>query len=336
MQFSNQILISSYGLSADEEIILMTALKLLVHNGHEFKIIADNVSKAHLLILNVENDAGREMFNQSRDGQVKLLLTSTRRVGKNIISISLPAEVPVLVDILGTLLEKMQEQMELVRAKLPRVGGITKITNDLLTNTVFHLLFSAKENKDYVRIGTDGYPDIFVDGKNLSVITTASMDDINHIIKKPLVEHEIQKSNTSMADNIDGNISSLHNMLWMSAIACSNGQLLPGHNVDVPVRLKAWPNFTRNDFNPAYLKLAAVLAKAPVALSELEKLTQVPYSDIVNFYNAAYSVDLIEKNVSSTEVIKSERKISNERKGLFGKIADRLGFGHQKLNVASR
>ena len=110
--------------------------------------------------------------------------------------------------------------------------------------------------------------------------------------------------------------------------------MLPGHNANDPVRLKAWPNFTRNDFKPAYLKLAAVLAQRPVALSDLEKLTQVPYEDIVNFYNAAFSVDLIEKDISPTQVATQAKPVSVEKKSLFGKIADRLGFGQHKLNVA--
>jgi len=79
--------------------------------------------------------------------------------------------------------------------------------------------------------------------------------------------------------------------------------------------------------------LAALLAQRPVALSDLENLTQVPYAEIVNFYNAAYSVDLIEKNFNNLDTTVTERKVSAKKKSLLGKIADRLGFGLHKLNA---
>ena len=336
MQSLDQILLSQAGLAASEEVALITAVKLLTHDGKVFKIISENNSQAHLLVINVDKESGKNILENSREGQVKLLLSNQTQTGKNVISLKIPIEITTLKEILGKLFDKMQKQLSSARAQLPRKGGITSNTNQILTNTLFHLLLSVKENKEYVFVKTEGYPEILVDSKNKSIYTTATDDELTHIVKVPLNEFNIDKLKSSDINVEDRNrkIISLHDILWMSAISCSHGQLLVGHDIDQKVRLKAWPNFTRNEFRPSHLKLAAILAKRAVALSELETLTKVPYNEIVDFYNAAYSVDLIDKDISKTKNEIPERELSPKKKGLLSKIANRLGFGSQNLNIA--
>jgi len=332
MQSENPIFVSFCGVSTEDEFLLITVIKLLAHEGKIFKVI-DNHSQSHLLVIDFDAESGKRDFKRSRDGQVKLLIGDRKYSGKNLISVIKPFEITSLKEIFANLHEKMFMQLELARKKSPRVGGLSRNSTHVLTDTVFHLLLSTKENKDHVCIGSEGYPDILVDGENKSITTTASTQDLDHIIRKPLFEHNVRKLKGTNLSNKEGKISPLYNVLWMSALSCSHGQLLPGHKSSEPVKLKAWPNFTRNGFKPEYFKLAAILAQRPVALSDLENLTQVPYAEIVNFYNAAYSVDLIEKNFDNMDAKVTERKVSAKKKSLLGKIADRLGFGLHKLNA---
>lgn len=336
MQSHHQILVSSHGLAADEKVALITVIKLLTRDGKVFKLVSDNVTQAHLLVLNIDSESGRDCFKSSRDGQVKLLITNRTQTGKNIIPVKKPVEISALKDVLGKLFEKMQKQLELTMGNIPRTGGVTNDATHNLTNTLFHLLLKTKENSEHVSIRSVDYPEVVVDGENKSVSTTASDEQLSHIINTSLTDISVSQpaKAANKKENNAAKIFSLDDILWMAAIHCSKGQLLPGHKTNELVRLKAWPNFTRNDFRPSHLKLAAVLAKSPVALDKLEQLTEVPQAEIIDFYNAAYAVDLIDKNIANTQTASPKRNITREKKGLLSKIASRLGFGQQNLNIA--
>ena len=90
--------------------------------------------------------------------------------------------------------------------------------------------------------------------------------------------------------------------------------------------MRAWPNFTRNDFRAQHLKLAAVLARQATRLDQLSAMTQVPLYDIANFYNAAYAVDLIDTNIHQTPQNQPQKTVTTQMKSLFNRIAQRLSF----------
>ena len=247
-----------------------------------------------------------------------------------------PIDITALKNVLGKVLAKMQGQLSNLAPKASQQREVHSVSSDVITNTVFHILLSAKENKKHISITSDSYPEVLVDGENNSVTTAATNIDLAKIVRMPLDRYSVKEitANVTALSKEDMVISSLHNVLWMSAISCSKGHLLPGHDVEQKVKLRAWPNFTRNDFRPAHLKLAAIMAQRPVSISELGALTGVAEEEVIAFYNAAYAVDLIEKNVASVKEDRAAKEVSKEKQSLFSRIATRLGFGEQNLTAA--
>lgn len=329
MHVENAIFISAPDLDGQDQVVVKTAIKLLSHDGKSFELIDDNINNAHLLVIDADTDSGKRNLKQSRPGQVKLLLSSRPKSGKNIIAMQKPLEITLLKEILGKLFAKMQTQL----SSKPKTAHTTNTPNKagtpLLTDSLFHILLSTKENKEVIRVSSPNSAEIYVDGLNRSLATASDMNGIRSLIKTPYKQLNIKKLESSdfAVHSNQLNISSLYNTLWIAAIECSRGQILPGHSLEEPVRLRAWPNFTRNDFKPSHLKLAALLAQRATALSQLATQTNIAHREIIDFYNAAYAVDLVERNVTQTSAQVAQKKVSNSHRSLFSKIATRLGFG---------
>ncbi len=291
------------------------------------EMITGDIHHAHLLVVDEDSAEGRTALEQRRSGQVILLFSSNSRSGKNLVALRKPIEIDTLRDLLRELFKKMQAQLLRGATAPGSVPGQPGREADLSEQTLFQILLDAKENKKVIRIGCGSYPDIFIDGPNQSLATTATMDAIREVVRMPVSQLLIEDLGISGLGNSDGmTISTLYRMLWIAAIECSNGKLLPGHSTDIPVKLRAWPNFTRNDFKPEHLKLAAILARQAVSLQKLAEITQVAYEDIVNFYNATYAVDLVEIRATEQTEVMPQRKIAPQWQSLFGKIARRLSF----------
>ena len=328
MSTNNAILISPCSLSEQLQTELNTALKLLLSDGHLFQIKEPNNRNAHLLVIDVDNEDGRKLFHESHGGQVKLLISSTTESGKNVVGLQKPVDIEKLKNVLSKLFEKMQAQL----AKLNTSKTIEKDAADSIVDTLFHEVLMAKNNKQTLHISSGEF-EVFVDGKNQSLKTQGTLDDIRQFIALPYRQIATNKidENEFQSKTQQLQVITLHNVLWTAAITCSNGRLLPGHDETQAVKLRAWPSFTRNDFKPEHLKLAALLAQRPISLSTLREKTDIPYPEIVNFYNAAFAVDLIDKTVEqqkeTTQSIHSN--IDKKKSNLFNKIASRLGFGQR-------
>ena len=93
------------------------------------------------------------------------------------------------------------------------------------------------------------------------------------------------------------------------------------------MRLKAWPNLSRLDFDPEHMKLASLMAAQVMSLKQLAERTKLPLATVIGFYNAAFMMGLvlINPNKSSSQHAPAEP----EKMGLFSKIAQRLKLATQ-------
>jgi hypothetical protein len=169
---------------------------------------------------------------------------------------------------------------------------------------------------------------VFVDGPQRVVATAATGGTLNQLATTPFEKLRIQT--LSRADHAAASqgllLSPLYALLWSTGIKCSRGILLPGHNAYQAVKLRAWPNFSRDNFVPSHLKIAAALARQPMNLIKLAELTALPFEEVVDFYNASYAVDLIDAGVKTAVAEPEQRSVSNDARALFSRIAQRLSL----------
>ncbi|MDR9435234.1 MAG: hypothetical protein RI563_00035 [Thiohalophilus sp.] len=331
---TTELVISSHGLLEDEQEALGKALEFLGTSGLNYQLHSGNVQKAHLVVLNDETDSGKSALLRARAGQVKLVFSSTPRSGKNMILVHRPVNITLLQNVLIRVFGKMQDQLQHSLYE-PRVKADADPRAEPASQdeTLFTTLIYAKEKQKLLCLTLPDLTKLYINGQSNTFI---SENDINHLKKfAPTALSEIKLSNIDeahfSAETRKKPIYALHRLLWTSGIYGSEGRLLSGHTMDRPVKLRAWPNFTRNDFLPQHLKMAAIIARRPTTLEQLVKQTGIARSDIINFYNAAYAVDLIE--VSETRKIDDNTEhlhtpaLSQARQGLLSKLASRLKLG---------
>jgi len=321
-----QIKIFSAGLSEQDNMAVNTAAKLLSYESVDYQINNKELVKAHLLIVDEDSQHGKQAMRQSRPGQVKLIVSSKPMMAKNTIGLPRPIDLNSLKLILKKLYEKLQQQLMSQQMAAAKTKPDTKVEE--LKESILNVLLETKLKQRILHITCNEVPDIFIDGCNQCLATTATESEFEKLCKLPIGNITLYKlkPKTFAVHSNEMNIQSLHNLLWLAGIKCSNGKILPGNSIEKPFRLRAWPNFTRNSFIAEHLKLAAILAKQPNSIRQLSESTGVNLAEVINFFNAAYAVDLIDYDVNADKASPQLRSRTNEQQGLFSRIAQRLNL----------
>ncbi len=114
--------------------------------------------------------------------------------------------------------------------------------------------------------------------------------------------------------------------LWKLAIWTSKGRFPVELDIKSPVLLKRWPNFTRLVITPDALRIAALLAQAPIIpLDAVSKLNTKPQFVFV-FISACYMLGWLEQCEQPTKTIKVEQIVETKKTktGLLSKILNKL------------
>ncbi|MFV1982951.1 MAG: hypothetical protein ACC657_05360 [Thiohalomonadales bacterium] len=311
------ILISPLALDKIQLKDLNVTADMLFNEGIDCAVLNENDTRGHIIVIDIENDTQQNLLNQTREGQIKILLSTKFFYDKNVISIVKPVSVNALKELIYKISIKLRSTITDDKKELEK----NKSDGDKNTDnqTIFHVLLNAKSQKKLLKISCNSCPDLYIDGNSSTLSSTAQHSDLENILSHSFDKYSINDVSRSeyskLTDNL--NISSLDGKLWFTGITCSNGILLQGHDLNKPFKLKAWPNFTRHAFKAEHLKLAAILARQSATINELEISTNISRSEIINFYNAAYSVDLIdihEKiiNAQSCTDIKADSFLENK------------------------
>ena len=354
--------ISPIALDSTNRKVLKVAVDLINDEGIASLLLPDGSPHGHLLVIDASNPAGRQALQEASEGQVKLVLSDTRLEGKNLIWQAPPVRVADMQELLSRICLRMkasfasQEVLSQAAAgqhnasegsaptasegtargsdRQPKAEPASKAEETApgpeasrggQARTLFHALLNAKQQQDCYRIGYDEHR-LLVGGHNGTVAAT-SEQDIKAIMQAPFKQVRVEQTDiiAFAKEAQQMNISPLDSLLWQTGVEYSDGQLLAGHDMRQPIRLKAWPNFTRNGFRQSHFKLAAIMARQPISLKDLRKEAGVPQGEVVSFYNAAYAVGLIDRNVTTGGDPRDGRP-RTRRKGLLGMLARKLGF----------
>jgi hypothetical protein len=78
--------------------------------------------------------------------------------------------------------------------------------------------------------------------------------------------------------------------LWRITVWSAHGRLPEHTDLDVPIALLYWPNFTRLLLTPHALQIAALWRKRPYSLRETLNILQISQCAVFGFYSAAYTL----------------------------------------------
>jgi len=328
--------ISVVGLDELDRKVLRVAVGLLSVDGVNYQLLAKNSVISQLVVIDVDSDKGKAHLSRTNENQLKLLLGSGKFSAKNTVAMAKPMRVSSLKELLEKVYQRLQSSS--VHSIVAQAEKAHTVPAPSPTGTLFTVLYQAKQQKQVLelRSRTDTAA-LYINGVNGTVAAVekdhGGLDRLLKLSPSTFVISEI--SATDFEEKIgECVVSALDACLWKAGVCCSTGEILQGHSMDSAVKLKAWPGFTRHDFKPAYFKIAAILARHAISLNKLVAALKVPEVEIINFYNAAYAVGLIdivgETRSEPVSAVHNEVKPAlnplSSSKSLFSKLARRLGF----------
>jgi hypothetical protein len=318
--------ISPLALNETDQKVLSVAASLLTADGMPCTLLEEGDPGGHLLIIDGDTEAGRRILAQTSDNQLKLLFASQAETGRNLVHLPRPIRVAELQDVLTRIHLRLRALLaskgEPASKPNTAPAAITANAKNLL-----HIFLEAKQSQCCYAIEGPDRSRVLIGGHNATVAANGA-EAIGRILKQPLAQLEVEEIDivefAKRAQQMT--LSALDTVVWQVGIACSKGELLAGHDLEQPVKLKAWPNFTRNGFHQLHFKLAAIMARQPISLLELKKISGIPLEEIVNFYNAAVAVGLIERDTQPAARHRATRIPGPRQHRLLGLLARKLGF----------
>jgi len=127
--------------------------------------------------------------------------------------------------------------------------------------------------------------------------------------------------------NIPFRYERLDSFLWEVAILTARGRVPAGTDLNAPVILMRWANFTRLMITPHALQINALWADMPCSLMETAAILKIPQRYVFSLYSAMSALNLAyaTPNISPHKK-RSLPSISTEKRGLFQRLLARLSF----------
>ena len=129
---------------------------------------------------------------------------------------------------------------------------------------------------------------------------------------------------------VGGKLDRFHDMdafIWKLAIWTSKGRYPQAIDINRPVFIKHWPNFTRSLITPHALRITALLINGPRTMLNISEVLNVKPQYVFVFISAAYALGLVgqaERKADELFVPPPIEPVKKESKGLLSKILGKL------------
>lgn len=128
----------------------------------------------------------------------------------------------------------------------------------------------------------------------------------------------------------DSRLYGFDNLLWLITLWTSRGRVPKGTDLDAPISLLNWPNFTRLLITPHAMQIAAVWHTQPASLMQTAKRLALPYRQVFAFYSACQSLGLLDmapapgQNPAGSAVPLAESSAVLAKRGMLGSLLRKL------------
>ncbi len=206
-----------------------------------------------------------------------------------------------------TLQGKLQIARDLARQKKQAIIVAIKFEDDIETITLLPQINKAISA---------------LEDKKISYLCTVPL----YCLEIKLFRQNAEKSRELEGHALKSRGQSIDALLWKVALWTSRGRIPTGVNLNSPVYLRHWPNFTRLHATPGAFSIAALLHDKPMSLVLLIKLLSIPQRYVFAFYSGALALDLVEMKKAGTEESRPVEGGQHEhpRRKLFGLIMQKL------------
>ena len=304
----------------------------------------DDQEAAMALLIDVDDEKGKlELEDCIRKNKRQVLIafsSKTQGFPENILVLPRPlrsAEVlPILRQASERFLNFSQAQQVSNEQSFPRNTQPNSSTRKIDTvgvpaksRRVLEVLY-ANRNKILKVISGGIYSAIFDMEHRRYYSADFTREEMDNLLISSIVGIQIEEINRGQCTQAIYNLEpqDLDVLLWIVALAVSNGQLFSGLSSTGNYRLNRWPDLKKLGQNSLHLKLTALLRRGGTIDYFADFLNTGP-RDIIDFINACYVLnylDFQEKSTAVPKVAVEPKSPDANKRGLFSRIRSRLGI----------
>jgi len=147
------------------------------------------------------------------------------------------------------------------------------------------------------------------------------------VISRGKIEVEFIQENDFLWGTVDQKyIQNLDGFLWKLALWTSRGRIPVDIDLNQPVYLKRWPNFTRLTVTPQSLRIAAYMVVQPRSLVSITENLNIPQRYVFSFFSALQMTGLADSvKREADKLIKPPTIVQATKKsGLFSRILKKI------------
>lgn len=193
----------------------------------------------------------------------------------------------------------------------------------------------AREQKTPVRIGGFWGHLYIVPGKNraYSELLDSRLRPLT-VMRMPKRDVEIEPIDSVHIEHLTAKpgimktVASIDALHWKLALWSSRGRLPDGTDIDAPIFLRRWPNFTRFLETPNAMRIASLWARQPASLKDTLEALGVRQAETFAFFSAATAIGYAGVGRRQADSLISPVPVEPApERGLFKRTLNRL-FGH--------
>ena len=205
--------------------------------------------------------------------------------------------------------------------------------NEYFLGYVKSAIITAKKERKELLINSHWKPvmifpatnEIWVDSKEIQLKAFASLPlkTIEESDKLTLIP--VDSDHSQLAEKTDY-FNDINAFIWKLAIWTSKGRYPDTLDVNKPVYLMHWPNFTRLIITPHAIRIAALLISGPRSPMNISDALKIQPHFVFVFISAAHSIGLIGQAVRQVDnfIDPPEIKKTRAKKGLLNRILSKL------------
>lgn len=335
MSSAATISVSQIGLAGTDRSVLKVAMGLLDKSGCNIQILESGDGSGNVILIDTDSEEGRSFYRdfQVGRGQTLVLLTAEATDTQNHLVLKKPLRVQTLRDVVYDVYQESKKTFSLPGktppAPEPVVEAAPAAPFDPASN-LFSILLGARNEQKILQIFYPPFPALYVDSTKGVLASSASRETLRKMARSFSGRINVVKLSPADFEILARGqiISPLDNFLWSAALFGSQGQIATGLSPTQPMRLKAWPNLSRVDFEPDHMSMTSLLARRPMSLQQLQEAAKAPLDRVIGFYNAAWVTRLLEPAVSDGKNAPPPGipAVAEKKSGLLAKIARRLNL----------
>jgi hypothetical protein len=339
---TKKLSISPVALSKTDASVLKVSLGILKDMNALFEVLSEDDISGSVVLLDADSDAGKGLYAElsGKRGQMLIVLTEQTLNDTRNLVLKKPLRVQTLKDVLFDLHQQLSAPaaagLSLNKAPPPAVSAAPVSSAPFAADqNLFFTLLKIQRAQQRAQIFYPPFSPLYADGKDGIVATSASRATLRKMVSQPC--DKLKTLNLSDADfDILARgqlIMHFSHVLWSAALFGSQAQLIDDLSVDQPLRLKAWPNFSRLDFDQPHMALSSLMASQPMTIQQIQAKTKLDVSIIIGFVNASAVTDILDASAPKAAPVApppAAAPHNDAKRGLFAKIAKRLNIDQQK------